>query len=231
MTPNQAVASHVKATLRERRRAEPESAPSGTLPFVTISRQAGAGGRSLARAILAELEKQDGDPRFEGWQSYDEDLCRTIVADPELNVSLTELLAEEYRTRSEDFVSVLLGKSFQDQVQEKIAVTIRRLALVGKAVLIGRGGVSITRDLAPGVHIRLVASRNARIQRMMRAFELSEKDAAQRVDEQDRSRARMVKRRFKQDIDDPLLYDVVWNTDEVPLEVMARCTVMMLRSE
>ena len=202
MAPTQALASHLKATLHERRRGEQKATPSGELPFITISRQAGAGGRSLASAVLAEFEKQD-DIAFQGWHSFDEDLCQAIVADPDLNVSLTELLTEDYRTRSEDFVSVLLGKSFQDQVQERIAVTIRRLALVGKAILVGRGGVSITRDLAAGLHVRLVASREARVKRMMEAFDVSEKDAVHRMDEQDRSRARMVKRRFKQDIDDP----------------------------
>ena len=66
-------------------------------------------------------------------------------------------MTEEYRTRAEDFVSVLLGKSFQDEVQKKISVAIRELALVGKAILIGRGGACITGDLHPGVHVRLVA--------------------------------------------------------------------------
>ena len=41
----------------------------------------------------------------------------------------------------------------------------------------------------------------------------------------------MMKKRFKRDIEDPLLYDATWNTDYVPLEVIARWAVeMTLRS-
>jgi cytidylate kinase len=102
---------------------------------------------------------------------------------------------------------------------------------VGKVILMGRGGVSITRDLASGVHIRLVAPRDTRVQRTMGNLGISEKEAARWVDDQDRSRARMVKSRFKQNIDDPLLYDAVWNTDTVPLDAIARYVTEMVRGK
>lgn len=211
-----------------RPRAGEAAAGSGGLPFITVSRQAGAGGRSVARAILAELEKRGDESTFRAWSSFDEELCKMIVSDPDLRVSFRELVTEEYRTRAEDFISVMLGKSFQDDVQAKIAVTIRHLAQLGKAILIGRGAVAITRDLARGVHIRLVAPRDLRIQKMMKSFEISEGKAVQWVDEQDRSRARMMRHRYKLDIDDPLLYDAVWNTDSVAPRVIASCVVEMV---
>ncbi|MGI9592920.1 MAG: AAA family ATPase [Myxococcota bacterium] len=217
------------AHFRERRRAEKDKPRRGELPFITISRETGAGGQSLARAILAEFERHPGEPSLQGWSSFDQELCETIVSDPELNVSLTELVTEDYRTKAEDFVSVLLGKSFQEEVQKKISVTLRELALVGKAILVGRGGSCITHDLAPGVHIRLVAPRDVRVQRMVELFSISEEEAARRVDQQDRSRAKMLKSRFKRDIDDPLHYDAIWNTDRVSLEVLARCVLEMIR--
>ena len=225
----EALRTYLTAHFRERRRAEKQQPRRGVLPFITISRETGAGGQSLARAILAEFERHPGEPTLQGWSSFDNELCEAIVSDPELNVSLTELVTEDYRTKSEDFVSVLLGKSFQEDVQQKISVTLRELALVGKAILVGRGGSCITRDLAPGVHIRLVAPRDARVERMMKLFSISEEEAVRRVDQQDRSRAKMVKSRFKRDIDDPLLYDAIWNTDRVSMEVLARCVLEMVR--
>lgn len=222
--------ARLKATARERRREAGRAAELGELPFITVSRQAGARGGTLARTILAEFEKHAEVPRLQGWHSFDEELCRMIVSDPELNVSFHELVTEEFRTRAEDFVSVLLGKSFQDDVQRKIAVTLRQLALGGKAILIGRGGGAITRDLAPGIHIRLVAERESRVRHMMESFDISEKEAARRVDEQDDSRARLMKKRFNLDIEDPLLYDAVWNTDRVPLDRIARWAVEMVLS-
>jgi hypothetical protein len=65
---------------------------------------------------------------------------------------------------------------------------------------------------------------------MMESFDISEKQAARWVDDQDRARARLMKSRFKRDIGDPLLYDAIWNTDFVPLEVIARWAVEMVLS-
>ena len=222
---------YLEANLRERRRAAREAERRGELPFITISRQSGAGGRSLARAILAEFERHPEEPALQGWSSFDHELVETIVSDPELNVSLSELVTEEYRSRAEDFVSVLLGKSFQEDVQQKISVAIRELALVGRAILVGRGAACITSDLPTGVHIRLVAPRDVRVARLMELFAIAEPEAARRLDQQDRSRARMVRGRFKQDIDDPLLYDAIWNTDTVSMEVLARCVLEMVRGK
>ena len=47
---------------------------NGRYPFVTISRQAGAGGNSLGDAILDEL-KDRRDPLFQGWQRW-QHLCQ-----------------------------------------------------------------------------------------------------------------------------------------------------------
>ena len=230
-THDEVMRRYLVASFRERRQAVREVDRRGEFPFITISRQAGAGGGALAKAILAEFARHPLDPMLQGWSSYDRELCTLIVSDPELNVSLRELVTEEYRTRAEDIVSVMLGKSFQDDVQKNIAIVIRELALVGRAILVGRGGACITRDLALGVHIRLIAPRDLRVKQMAEQFSISETEASRRVDEQDRSRTRMVKRRFGKDIDDPELYDAVWNTGSVSLEMVARCVSEMVRGK
>ncbi len=227
---NAALRTFLVTSFRERRERETVDR-RGELPFITISRQAGAGGRSLAKAILEEFERHPGEPVLQGWSSFDRELCEMVATDPELNVSLTELLTEEYRSRAEDYVAVMLGKSFQDEVQKRISVAIRELALVGKAIVVGRGGACITRDVRPGVHVRLVAPRDSRVERMRESFAVSEKEAARWVDEQDRSRAKMMKSRFGEDIDDPLLYHTVWNTDRTSFEMIARSVCELVRGK
>ena len=66
---------------------------------------------------------------------------------------------------------------------------------------------------------------------MMEIFSISEREASGWVDDQDRSRRRMVSSRFGKDIDDPLLYAAVWNTDDLSLEVIARCVSEMVREK
>lgn len=53
----------------------PQLAPDqGFHPFITISREDGAGSFSLARTLLKAFEKQ-GFEMFRGWQILDNNLC------------------------------------------------------------------------------------------------------------------------------------------------------------
>ena len=203
---------------------------NGRHPFVTISRQTGAGGHSLAQALLEEMEKQP-DPLFHGWKMFDQELCRLILEDPKLKVSMQSLLSEEYRSQIEDILQTLIeGAATQDAVVRRTFQVLRTLATMGKVILVGRAGCCVTEGLAFGVHLRLVAPEPVRIRRMMRLLNLSSEEEARRViKRQDADRARLVKDYFNRDINDPLLYNAVWNTDSVALETVAASVIQMIR--
>ncbi len=204
---------------------------NGRYPFVTISREAGAGGNSLGNAILDCLQEHHG-PLFQGWQRFNQELCRKIAEEPGLNVSLEPLLKFEYRSQVEDMMEeIIAGTTPQDVVNKKIFQLMRSLAGFGKVILVGRGGVCLSRDLPLGVHVRLVAPLEARIKRMGDFLELTYKKAKELVLEQDKSRAKLVKTFFNRNIDDSLLYDVVWNTGTVPMDQIARSIVLMIEKK
>ncbi len=204
---------------------------NGCYPFVTISRQAGAGGNSLAAAILARLHCDHG-PVFQGWQKFNQELCRKISDESGLKVPFELFSRLEYRSRIEDMMEeIIVGTAPQDVVNRKIFQLIRSLAVFGKVVLVGRGGVCLTRDLPLGIHIRLVAPLEARIKRMEDLLGLTHKKAKEFVLEQDRSRARLMKTYFHRDIDDPLLYHAVWNTGEVGMEEIARSVFVLIEKK
>jgi cytidylate kinase len=108
--------------------------------------------------------------------------------------------------------------------------TIRTLATVGKVIVVGRGGVCVTRDLPNGVHVRLVAPPSVRILRMMELLHLSANEARELVSRTDRSRAKLIKTYFSKDIRDPRLYDVTWNTDSVSIEEIAASVIGLISS-
>lgn len=203
---------------------------NGRLPFITISRQAGAGGRSLARTLIAALDREE-DPLWRRWLTLDQELCRALADDPELCVSIDSLLREEYRSPLEDYAAQLVaGLSPQETILRKEFRLVRAVAQAGKAVIIGRAGCLLTRDLPAGVHLRLTASLATRRARLSEAFGLTESEAERWVREQDESRARLFTVRFKRDIEDPLLYDAAWNTDSVGLEDIAAATIALLKA-
>ena len=206
------------------------SAASKIRPFVTISRQAGAGGHTLARTLLEAFEAEDDRELFDGWEMFDQKLVAMVADDPDLRVSVEGLLGEEYHRSSEDFFrQILVSSTHQDIVADRVFRLVRVLAEVGKAIIVGRAGSEVTRGLGPSVSIRLIAPESQRIKRMMELRSLDEKKARESMDKHDGGRARLLKRHFRVDIDDPLRYDAIWNTGSASFEAIAAATVALLK--
>lgn len=202
--------------------------PRPSAPFVTIAREAGAGGHELAEALLARFS-QEADPLFSGWKIFDRDLCERVAMDPDLHVSLEALLDEEFHTGFDDFLRSVLDLGSQIKIDHRMFKTVRGVCSLGKAIVIGRAGALIARDLPLGAHVRLVSALGARIQRAGRAAGLDAAAARKLLEQKDERRARMVDAHFNRDIADPLLYDCVWNADTVSYEAMADSLVALIR--
>ena len=199
-------------------------------PFVTISRQAGAGGHSLAGAMLERFSAQADKELFGDWQVFDQKLCRMVAEDPMFTQSLDSLLAEEYRRPANDlFHQVLRSTVDQDLVMTHVFQMVHALASVGKAIIVGRGASQVTRGMSPGVRLRVVAPDEQRITRLMELLDLSERRAKAEMRKVDTGRARLVRSHFGVDIDDPLEYDAVWNTGGATLEEIADATISLLQ--
>lgn len=207
-----------------------EDFPEYGFPFVTVSRQSGAGGHLLSYVILTEFLKHRDTPLFEGWHVFDRELCELVARDPLLQKDMEVLLGEKYRSQFNDFVeSLYSGRSEQHTLHTTTFRVVRMLALIGKVIIVGRGGSLITADLPQGIHIRLVAPEAHRVVWMMKRFKISKEEAREAVHNQDRDRKKLIKLFFNRDIDDPLLYDMVWNTGKVELDVVTRATLDLIK--
>lgn len=212
-------ASIVRAFLRERRG---EEIVFDAYPFITISREAGAGGLSLAKAILNRLEELYAGSFGAGWEIFDRNLVDLIAEDASLHASLEELVHEEYRNSIPRVVSeLILQRAELFSSYRKIFEVIRILAAIGKCIIVGRAGAIVAGDLPLGVHIRLVAPPEKRLKRMMELLGTDEAHARVTMLRQDESRRRLVRDFFCKDITDPLLYDAVFNTGKQEMSELA----------
>jgi cytidylate kinase len=176
------------------------------------------------------MDRQPDRDLFQGWQVCDQRLCEMLVQDSKLQVSMQSLLAEEYHSQIQTFIAGLLGgQADQNLVMRKLFETIRSLARVGKVIIVGRAGSQVTRELPLGVHVRLVAPETLRIRRMSQLLGKSGDEAKRATHQQDSDRARLLKSFFYADIDDPLLYDCVWNTGLAPFEAIAEAIIALLK--
>lgn len=219
----------IQQFLKEKR--DFEDLPEYGFPFVTISRQAGAGGHLLSYVILTEfLKHKNSHPILEGWHVFDRELTEVVASDPLLQTDIEGLVSKRRLSQFNDFVeSLLTGRSEQDTLQRTTFKVVRMLALIGKVILVGRGGSLVTADLPQGVHIRLVAPEAHRIVWMMKRFKMNRTDAHEAVLKQDADRRKLIKLFFHRDIEDPLLYDMVWNTGKVSLDVVTRATIELIK--
>jgi hypothetical protein len=189
---------------------------------VTISRQAGAGAGVVAQALVALLQPQT--PKGASpWTIFDRDLVEKVLQDHDLPARLASFMPEDRRTEMADTLDGLFGLQPSSwTLVRKTADTILHLAEVGNVVIIGRGGNMITAKLESAFHVRLVGSIERRIDHLVDHRHLSVEEATEYARVEDLGRRRYVKKYYSADIDDPLLYHLVINTDQVPYGQAAR---------
>jgi len=197
-----------------------EAAPSF---FVTISRQSGAGGRLVAEHLVEILDQRGfGSPRTP-WVVLDKNLIEQVIAENDLPESYMDHIEEKVRPGLQTVVNELL--SVHPAISRLVAMTSRtilHLATMGNAVLVGRAATVVASGLSGGLHVRLVGSPGRRLQLLMDYYELSREQASRRMAEEDEGRRFYLKKHFSKDVDDPLLYDLVLNTDTVEHQAAAR---------
>jgi cytidylate kinase len=93
---------------------------------------------------------------------------------------------------------------------------------MGYVILVGRGGNVITGTLPNVFHVRLVGSLEKRIAQAQEVHNLDRQAALEWIKKQDKGRTRYVKENYDKDIDDPLLYHLVLNTDLIHYNDAAR---------
>jgi cytidylate kinase len=189
---------------------------------VTISRQAGCGALVVAQKLADHLESHFSKERST-WAVFDRNLVEKVLEDHNLPKRLAKFMAEDWISEMADTMDELFGLHPPSWLLvRQTAETIFHLAELGNVILIGRGGNIVTSKLDYVFHVRLVGSLEKRIEHIRAADHLERKEAVDFIQREDLGRKRYLKKYFKKDIDDPLLYHLVINTDLVPYDEAAR---------
>ena len=81
-------------------------------PFVTISRQPGAGGHTLGREIVRQLDDRPEGGWMRGWDLFDQKLCAYLAQEPSTQASFEQLLKEEYdESVQESVYEMFIGRA------------------------------------------------------------------------------------------------------------------------
>jgi cytidylate kinase len=111
---------------------------------------------------------------------------------------------------------------------ESLKLIIEEIADRGSVVIRGRGSQFILKTHPNTLHVLTVAPLKLRITRVMNALNIEEKAAIKKIMDFDSSRREFIKRYFKSDIEDPVNYDQVINTQYFHNEDAASLIAFML---
>jgi hypothetical protein len=156
--------------LVSRMKSRPVAASTAPAPFVTISRQYGCEAMALAELLaprLAAAEKSGVD----AWPIYSRQLLEGLSETSHLSQRVVDALDVRSRSGIEEFFQTLIGQSPPDiKVLHHLVRCERALGLLGHCVIVGRGGALLTAGLKGGIHIRLIASEEWRLENLVARF-------------------------------------------------------------
>lgn len=181
-----------------------------TLRVITISRETGSGGRLLAHRLAERLQ----------FEFIDHQIVDRLVEDSGARERLIASLDERTRSGVIMWVEGILTGRYIDRTEyaQLLIKSVTALAEHGHSVILGRGGNVI---LGPrgGLHVRIVAPPEVRVQYLMRNLNLQAREARERVNELDEERRRFYAQVLNADIDNPNDYHMVINTGRTGLDL------------
>ncbi len=197
--------------------------PASGHRFITIARSVGSLGDELAAELAARLN----------WHVFDREIVDAIAQNSRVRQDLVRELDERSQSLIHDMVARLLlmasGISFGNEDYHKgLLKTLALLAQRGDAISVGRGSAYALQG-EPGLHLRVVASPEVRIQRLAQHWDLPPDAARRRMEQIDADRRSFVQHHFRQDVDDTRFFDAVFNTDRQSVEQIADAVMGMIR--
>ena len=206
------------------------------MPIVTISRQYGAGGSSVAALLASDLKAEVVDKK----------LIEVVAGRLSMRPSEVEAEAERPRSlidrlvRSFSSLEPSLGAGWAppyadplfDPRREVIHLTeqvIREVASHGNVVIVGRGAGFVLRDV-PGIfRVFLRAPGDVRARRLVERLGLTESEARRTMHETDSNRAAYIKQLYGHDWCDPDEYDLIVNTGRIGYEAASAMILVGIR--
>jgi len=144
----------------KKRYDESQLKKTGPGPVITITREYGCPAKAIAQRlseILSEYKNKAGVKNL--WKWYNKEILDESARQLQMDPSKIKYVFDyEKKGMLEDFFSSFSQYYQSDRkIRSTIGKVIREIAIQGHAIIVGRGGIAITRDLHNSLHISLMA--------------------------------------------------------------------------
>jgi cytidylate kinase len=191
------------------------------MAVITISRQYGAGGRTIGERVAQKLK----------YSFFDNELIQMVSEKAKVSENTVKSFEKEKYGKFQEFISGFMPKRLVDfiryggseMIDEVIYVDllqdiIRKIADEGNAVIIGRASQYILKEYENVHHVLVVAKRNDRVKFMEKNYDLSPFQADQTVTWEDKRRANLYRKFGKTDYETPHHYHLILNMSKLNVD-------------
>ena len=194
---------------------------NGPLPLITISREMGSGGKSVANLISSYLGKP--------WMVYDHEQIDKIAK----NKQLEEKLAQSVDSKKLPLVDIIIAKTFGKRFprlsgyQRHLIKVMTLVGLKGYTIILGRGGNFL---FPHALNIRMICQFDQRITWQMTYEHISRAEAVKRIEESDKERKEFVHSLFNHNHCKAYHYDLAIRTgSDITIEDAANTIIELAR--
>ena len=181
---------------------------------ITFTRKMGTNGSEIAKRVANDLH----------YHLYDTEAIESTAREMGFLEDVKEV---------DEKAPSLFQRLFSHQPEiylDRLNAVIYELASRGNAVFLGRGSHILLRAFTCALHIRVTASQNIRVQNLMERG-LGRETAIKALHQSDHEREAFIKFAFGVDWDNPELYDIVLNMDNLSVALAADTVMHLARSE
>jgi cytidylate kinase len=192
---------------QEERRRKP--AATDPWPVITVSREFGARGEQLAKAIGDRI----------GFFVWDGELAHAVAEESGANEAVLRSLDERRRRVIEDSIEgALLGGAYMEsQYLRGLMKLFHTIAAHGQSIIVGRGAEYV---LPPETNLRMrvIAPLAERTRSYAERHGMDERQARQAIEKGEQERVRFIRQNFYRKYFEPSDYDIIVNTGTLSSE-------------
>jgi cytidylate kinase len=181
---------------------------------ITISRQPGSLGTEIARGVAEKLNYEYVDKEKIG-----EILSEFGFGTPELG---------KFDEKKPPFWDTLSTQ--RRKFLHLLQAAIYDLARKGRVVIVGRGGQVLLRNIPGTLHVRIFASFDLCVKRLMESERVDEKEAVRIFRQSERDSAGYIQAFFHTDWNEATLYDLLINTEKLSLATAMQMIIGSVQS-
>ncbi len=161
-------------------------------PVITISREFGCPAKSIAEKLVESLTRKMyvKGTNIE-WKYITKEIMSKSAKELDLDPSKIQYVFEfKQKGLIDDIITAQSTKYYKSdrKIRNTIGRVVRNMGCEGYVVIVGRGGVAITRDIPKSLHIHLEAPLEWRVLRTSAKFKMEPEEAEKYILDVDRKR-------------------------------------------